>query len=81
MTGVCSHIQVGIKGLVSSVSLNNFGRQICPWLFVTLTNDVALLSAVSNLTSADVTLDTAGRLFIIGGVDRGVPRSHVDYEK
>ena len=26
-----------------------------------LTNDVALLSAVSNLTSADVTLDTAGR--------------------
>ena len=29
--------------------------------FVTLTNDVAELSGVVNLTSADVTLDTDGR--------------------
>ena len=52
-------IKIGnVKGAVSSVSLNNFGKQIRPGVqmeFVTLTNDVAELSGVVILTSADVT--------------------------
>ena len=44
---------------VPSVSLNNFGRLVCHVFKMesaTLTNDVTVLSPVSNLKSADVTL-------------------------
>ena len=57
----CSEL---LKGSVSSVSLNNFGRPVRHGFltnFVTLTNDVAELSPVVRLTSADVTLDTDGQ--------------------
>ena len=50
--------------------------------FVTLTNDVAELSGVVTLTSADVTLDTDGRdcsfkIFFLGGIRRGVSATSV----
>ena len=44
----------------SSISLKNFGKQIHPDFYMefsTLTNDVAELSGIVNLTSADVRLD------------------------
>ena len=49
------------KGSVSSVSSYNFGKQIRHVFqtdFVTLTNDVAVLSHVADITSVDLTLDT-----------------------
>ena len=52
------------KGAVLSGSLNSFSKQIRPEFytdFLTLTNDVAKLSGVVNLTSADLTLDTDRR--------------------
>ena len=48
------------KGSVSSVSSYNFGKQIRQIFhtdFVTLTNDVAELSHVADITSVDLTLD------------------------
>ena len=60
--GLESHLlTMELKGSVSSVSLNNFGRQIHHGFetdFMTLTNDIAVQSGIVNLMSADVTLDT-----------------------
>ena len=69
----------GIKVRVSFVSLNKFGRQICPVLwtdFGMFTNDVPFLSAVVKLTSADVTLDTAGGDLGINRLENGYCKSN-----